>query len=251
MNKNNNREAEKRKLLRQAESLQDAMLTIYKDNNAKMPLRFSSFRTFVRKYNMLVEKFSTELGNNEGLDYYNIDKIGNSHNTTGTRQKELFDSVLANLKLLIATLKDHLGVSENQLSNIRDFLQARLRTAFHQEPGSEKEVQNAIEILLIGKGFDKGVDYDREVGRVKVSSKEVIPDFILPKNSLALEVKFIKDSSRKSEIIDEINADIQTYTKGYSRILFVIYDLGSIRDQMEFKQDLEKDEKVSVIIVKH
>ena len=46
-------------------------------------------------------------------------------------------------------------------------------------PESERDVQDVVEQLLIGRGYEKGIDYDREVGRVKVSSKEVIPDFIM------------------------------------------------------------------------
>ena len=67
--------------------------------------------------------------------------------------------------------------------------------------------------------LQKGQDYDREVGRVKVSTKEVVPDFILLKLSLALEVKLIKTSTRVREVVDEINADIAAYSKVYRTIL--------------------------------
>ena len=57
---------------------------------------------------------------------------------------------------------------------------------------------------------------------------------------------------RKSKIIEEINADITAYDKEYKRQLFVVYDLGVIRDEIEFKRDIEnaKDD-IKVIIVKH
>ena len=119
------------------------------------------------------------------------------------------------------------------------------------EPALEVEVQNAIEQLLIGRGYQKGIDYDREVGRVKVSIKEVIPDFIFPRLGLALEVKLSKDKSKSRQIVDEINADIQAYSAKYAFILFVVYDLGSIRDEDEFKHDLQATDGVSVIVVKH
>ena len=41
------------------------------------------------------------------------------------------------------------------------------------------------------------------------------------------------------------------YGKEYPFILFIVYDLGSIRDEVEFKRDLEASKGVSVIIVKH
>ncbi len=118
-------------------------------------------------------------------------------------------------------------------------------------PEKERDVQDAIELLLIGKGYLKGLDYDREVGRVKVSAKEVIPDFHLPKLGLALEVKLTNSGARVKEAIDEINADIAAYSKQYSRLLFVVYDMSSIRDIPEFTRDLERNGNTSVIVVKH
>jgi hypothetical protein len=98
----------------------------------------------------------------------------------------------------------------------------------------------------------KGLDYDREVGRVKVSAKEVVPDFVFPKLDLALEVKLLNSSSRLKEAIDEINADVAAYSKRYRRLMFVVYDLGNVRDATEFRRDLERDDgRILVIIVKH
>ena len=106
-------------------------------------------------------------------------------------------------------------------------------------------------MLLIGRGLSKGIDYDREKGRVKVSIKEVVPDFIFHKLDLALEVKFCKDESKSKRLVDEINADIKAYSKKFSNLLFLVYDLGIIRDEDEFKRDLDNKENISVIIVKH
>ena len=97
----------------------------------------------------------------------------------------------------------------------------------------------------------RGIDYDRETGRVKVSIKEVVPDFILPKLSLAIEIKLSKTGAKAKTIVDEINADIQAYGKKYNRILFVVYDLGTIRDTLEFTRDLEVTTGVEVIVIKH
>lgn len=49
---------------------------------------------------------------------------------------------------------------------------------------TKREVQNAIEALLLGRGLAKGLDYDRESGKFEFSGKEYIPDFIIPKMSL-------------------------------------------------------------------
>lgn len=95
------------------------------------------------------------------------------------------------------------------------------------------------------------MDYDRETGRVKVSVKEVVPDFIFLRLGLAIEVKLTAERSKTKAIVDQINADIQSYVKKYSSILFVVYDVGTIRDETEFKQGLEHKGSISVIVVKH
>ena len=118
-------------------------------------------------------------------------------------------------------------------------------------PNNEKEVQDTFERLLIGRGLQKGQEYDRETGRVKISSKESIPDFILPRLQEAIEIKLIKERRRIGEAIDEINADIAAYSKIYDHLLFIVYDLGQIKDEVEFRHDLESAPNVQVVVVKH
>ena len=118
-------------------------------------------------------------------------------------------------------------------------------------PEREREVQDAVEQLLIGRGLQKGDDYDREVGRVKISAKEAVPDLILMKLGLAIELKLVTRPARVKEIVDEINADIAAYSKQYRSLLFIVYDIGHIRDEHELRDDLERSENVSVIVVKH
>ena len=99
--------------------------------------------------------------------------------------------------------------------------------------------------------MEKGIDYDREVGRVKISSKEVIPDFNLDKINLAIEVKYTDNNTKTKSIIDQINADILSYSKRYKFIFFIVYDKGTIRDELEFKKDLETMDGTYILIVKH
>jgi hypothetical protein len=51
--------------------------------------------------------------------------------------------------------------------------------------------------------------------------------------------------------VDEINADIAAYSKQYRSLLFLVYDMGHIRDELEFRRDLEHNRNVFVIVVKH
>ena len=61
-------------------------------------------------------------------------------------------------------------------------------------PDREVEIQNGIEVLIVGRGMATGTDYDRETGRVKTSGKESIPDFVFPNLKLCLEVKLSKST---------------------------------------------------------
>lgn len=139
---------------------------------------------------------------------------------------------------------------EDEFENIANFFQSRLRAAIYQKPEKEIEVQNAIESLLLGRGFSRGADYDRELGKFEFSGKEYIPDFIIPKMSLCIEVKLLR-AGRKSKVIEEISADITAYKKMYPHQLFVVYDLGEIQNETEFKRDIEMTDGVKVIIIKH
>ena len=107
-----------------------------------------------------------------------------------------------------------------------------------------------LQALLLGRGLSKGTDYDRETGKFEFSGKEYIPDFIIPKLQLCIEVKLLRDG-RKSKVIEEISADITAYAKQYERQLFVVYDLGVIQNADEFRRDIENSGNVKVIIVKH
>jgi hypothetical protein len=113
------------------------------------------------------------------------------------------------------------------------------------------EIQNAVEALVVGRGMAKGTDYDRETGRVKASGKESVPDFIFSNLRLCLEVKLSKSVDKLKAIVDEMNADIRAYSTVYERQLYVVYDVGTIRDEEEFKRDLENAQGVYVIVVKH
>lgn len=64
-------------------------------------------------------------------------------------------------------------------------------------------------------------------------------------------MKLSKSADKLKAIVDEINADVRAYGTQYERQLYVVYDLGMIRDEAEFKRDLEDAPGVSVLVVKH
>lgn len=213
--------------------------------------KYAGYKQYIRKYNQLVNAISQVTPITTIVDVYTLDNIPGNADTIAIQQKELFESAHANLSILKAYLESKLDLKADEITNLTNFLQANLRKAVFRVPERESNIQDVIEQLLIGRGLTKGIDYDRETGRVKVSIKEVIPDFIFPKWGLALEVKLSTDKDKSKAIVDQINADIKAYSKEYAFILFVVYDLGTIRDEVEFKQDLEMADSIAVIIVKH
>lgn len=213
--------------------------------------RHSSYRHYMRKYNDVVRYIRTLAPIAAPIDLYDLDKVPHSGDTVVPVQKELFESVHANLSILEAWLEAKIDLPAQRAEDLRHFLEANLRKVIFEKPQTEREVQNGVEQLLIGRGFAKGIDYDRETGRVKVSIKEVVPDFVLPKLSLALEVKLAKTETKTRSIVDEINSDIRAYGRAYERLLFVVYDLGTIRDVAEFARDLEATPGTEVVVVKH
>lgn len=213
--------------------------------------KYSSFKTFMRKYNLIANEAAPLLKSSAMLDAFNLDKIKGSADYTWPQQKELFDNVYANVAMLRSLLEITIGYAEDETHNLKDFVQANLRRAVFTAPERETEIQNSIESLIVGRGMAKGIDYDRETGRVKTSGKESIPDFIFPNLKLCLEVKLSKSRDDLRSIVDEINADVRCYGTRYERQLYVLYDLSSIRDEAEFKKDIESTPGVSVVVVKH
>jgi len=213
--------------------------------------KFASFKTFMRKYNQIATEAAPLLGNTSLLDLFKLEQIKGSADYTWPYQKELFDHVLANAAMLRSLLENKIGFAEDETQNLKDFIQANLRRAVFALPEKEIEIQNSIESLIVGRGMAKGSDYDRETGRVKTSGKESIPDFIFPNLRLCLEVKLTKSKENLRSIVDEINADVRCYGTFYERQLYIIYDLSSIRDEAEFKKDIESTPGVLVVVVKH
>ncbi len=212
--------------------------------------KHGGYKQFARKYSQILAEVVANVPLPPILDQYDLEKIRGGGDTLAFQQKEIFEGVYANVSLLRSLLEGKIGVVENETVALRDFFQSRLRSAIFRSPESEREVQDALEQLLIGRGLQKGQDYDREVGRVKMSSKEVVPDFVMLRLSLAIEVKLIKSAARVKEVVDEINADIAAYSKRYTSVMFIVYDLGYIRDEIEFRHDLESQASVAVLVVK-
>jgi len=123
----------------------------------------------------------------------------------------------------------------------------QLRKVIREKLDNERQVQDAFESLLIGAD----IPYGREVDSIEYSSKTYTPDFSLTKISLAVEIKLCSRSGREKKIIAEINDDILAYQTKYQNLLFIVYDLGYIRDKDRFCSSFEEHQNVTIKIVKH
>jgi hypothetical protein len=95
------------------------------------------------------------------------------------------------------------------------------------------------------------VNYERETDSITYSSKTYKPDFCFVPIDLAVELKLCNREEREKEIIAEINDDILAYKIKYRNLIFVVYDLGHIRDVERFTEAFENNEGVIVRVVKH
>lgn len=239
-------------LISQARTLERNINRTLNDTGTEAHSRFVSFKAYAQMYNDIAREAEKVLCLSENsFSVFHTDNMGNHMNTLWGTQKEVMESVALQVGILLTYLESATDFAEDEFDSISNFIRSKLRSSIFSIPAKETEVQNAIESLLIGRNMIKGIDYDRETGKFEFSGKEYIPDFILPKMNLCLEVKLLREGKR-SRIIDEINADITAYSTKYERLLFVVYDLGIIRDETEFCRDIENaGANIKVVIVKN
>ncbi|MBP7510825.1 MAG: hypothetical protein KA981_02785 [Bacteroidia bacterium] len=240
---------ELQKLYNNAKALQEVMRFSVWNDTDKIS-QYGSFRLYAKKY-LDIAHLASKYIDVTLLDGYNVQELPNPFNLTWPQQKTYFDGILMNVSLPVSIIENNLDIKFNKMQELKNFFSSNLRKAIFEMPTCERDIQDSIEKLLIGKGYNKGIDYGREIVRVSISNKEVIPDFIFMKDNLALEIKFSRDIPKTKLIVDEINADIQSYSKSYTNLLFLIYDIGAIWDEDQFKNDLDNAGNVQLIIVKH
>jgi hypothetical protein len=139
------------------------------------------------------------------------------------------------------------GPETSLILKVLHLAEQKLRKVIRDKPEKERQIQDAFENLLIGAD----IPYGREVDSIEYSSKTYTPDFSLKKINLAVEIKLCNREEREKELPAEINDDILAYSTKYQNLLFIIYDLGHIRDKDKFCSSFEKHDNVTVRVVKH
>jgi hypothetical protein len=135
----------------------------------------------------------------------------------------------------------------SELIKIISLADRKLRKVVRSIPQHEKEIQDAFESLLIGAD----IPHRREHPHIAYSSKTYVPDFSFDKIDLVVDVKLCAKRSREKEIIAELNDDIMAYKTKFGNTLFIIYDVGIIRDVDRFASEFTTRDDVVIRIIKH
>lgn len=206
------------------------------------------------RYYLTIANFSwSETGNMLIREYWNLDyELEKRHNSA-------FITQMNQAKGLLYAAKDQLTQSEisevyqgkdtsteaSELIKIINLGEKKLRKLVRTIPEKEKEIQDKFEDLLLAND----IEYSREHPHIKYSSKKYIPDFSFSKINLAIEIKLCKNDEKG--LIAQINDDILAYKTEFRNLLFIIYDLGQIRDIEIFKNSFESQTDVIIQIIKH
>jgi len=209
----------------------------------------AGYRAYLEEYNHLVKQAAGLFPNEVNQLFYAFDmsKIPDVHGATRLHWRHYLDQAIVVLNKLAVYPEDKAGLVEHELIQVSDLIEATLRASMFDEPKREQEVSNQLEVLFKGRGLN----YRRETIGIEYSSKTFFPDFVIDPLDLAVETKLCATNKREKEIVEEINADIPAYHTKYSNILFVVYDLGYIRDVARFKSGIESIVGVRISVIKH
>ena len=208
---------------------------------------YVSYYAFNRRYTLLYAGVCKEMKVPSLPTGHPMDLKGPADTLMGFWSGYLNEVVVATGQL-VAYLEHHLGVPIKVTSNLLKEIDDKLRATIRGVPRSEKEIQDAIENLLIIKGYE----YNREKVTIPYSTKYFTPDFTFDTLSTVMDVKFCNSQNDEKKIIDEINSDIPAYKSKHNYAVFVVYDMGFIRDTLAFVKGIEKNNpNVYVTVVKH
>lgn len=209
---------------------------------------YGGYPVYIGEYNRLLPYVLEQFGDEAMALFQPIDigKQINPAEAIGAMWRTYAELASARLTALAAYVQSKLGAAEKESDAVADLILAKLRSAMFKDPDDEDDVQDAMEIIFNARGLD----YRREKVTIEYSSKQFIPDFTFESLDLAVEAKLCKSVAKEKAIVDEINADIPAYQTRYARMIFVVYDLGFIRDVDKFKSDIEGNPGVRVLAIK-
>ena len=208
---------------------------------------YASYYAFQQRYRMLYAQICLEMQVNS-LPTGQPPNYGGPTGTIGILWSGYLNDVIIAMGQMVAYLENYLGVPTKVTTKLVEDIDEKLRATIRTKPEEERNVQDAVENLLIIKEYE----YNREKVTIPYSSKYYTPDFTFDTLSTALEVKLCDAQGDEKRIIDEINADIPAIKSKYKYAVFVVYDVGFIRDTLAFVKGIEKNNPSTyVTVVKH
>lgn len=209
---------------------------------------YGGYPIYIEQYNKY-QRLTVELFDDEAKAIFSPILPGSwvtPSEENGRMWRTHLENVAERLSSLEVYLRSKLGNTEQHIQAIIDLIEANLRSSVFKDPDKEKDIQDILETVF----HVRSLPYLREKVHIKYSSKTFVPDFTFDSLNLAVEAKLCNRDGREKEIIDEINADILAYQTKYDSLIFVIYDLGFIRDVAQFRSDIEKNPNINAIVIK-
>ena len=114
--------------------------------------KWGAYKSYARAYNLIAQKYIVISGD-QTINTYKLGLCVRRRIQYGLIQKEVFDMVYADTLILSVTLSAFDTGEAASISAIQDMLTAHLRQVIFTRPEKESDVQNAIETLLIGRGY--------------------------------------------------------------------------------------------------
>ena len=165
-------------LISQTKTLEKNINRSLNDTGTEAHSRYVNFRTYAEMFNNIAREAEKVLGiPKNSFAAFLTPKMKSYMDTLWGTQKQVMEAVALQTGMLLTYLESATDVVEDEFDNFANFIRSKLRASIFAVPTKEVEVQNAIEALLIGRNMTKGIDYDRETGKIEFSGKEYIPDF--------------------------------------------------------------------------
>lgn len=209
---------------------------------------YGGYPIYIEQYNKY-QQVTSELFGDEALALFPPllpEAWVNPSEENGRMWRTHLENVAVRLFNLEVYLQSKLDDTEQRVQATIDLIEANLRPSIYDDPDKEKNVQDVLETIFRARSLP----FLREKVHIPYSSKTFVPDFTFDSLHLVVEAKLCNRDGREKAIIDEVNADILAYQTRYKSLIFVIYDLGFIRDVAQFKLDIEKNPDVYAIVVK-
>lgn len=210
---------------------------------------YGGYPIYIEQYNKY-QRLTTELFGDEALALFPPllpEAWVNPSEEDGRMWRTHLENVAVRLSNLEVYLQSKLDDTEQRVQAIIDLIEANLRPSIYDDPDKEKKVQDVLETIFRAA---RPLQFLREKVHIPYSTKTFVPDFTFDPLHLVVEAKLCNREGREKAIIDEVNADILAYQTRYKSLIFVVYDLGFIRDVAQFKIDIEKNSDVYAIVIK-